>query len=180
MNKILCTTLTKIVENSRTDWELKLHSALWAYWVAFKTDIGSTPFNMVYGLDAILSMEFLLPTLRVAKELEWTGHELSDRLEDLEQLDEVCLRAVMGMYALKRQQKIFHDAKIKTKEFKKGDLVLAYTLKQHALKLKKRGLGPYAIHDISTSGALRLATIDGEQMPNWISVDAESRNILNQ
>ena len=30
-------------------------------------------------------------------------------------------------------------------------------------------MGPYVIQDISTSGALRLATIDGEQMPNWIS-----------
>ena len=30
-------------------------------------------------------------------------------------------------------------------------------------------MGPYVIHDISTSGALRLATLDGEQMPNWIS-----------
>ena len=124
---------------------------------------------MVYGLDAILPMEFLLPTLRVAKELEWTGHELSDRLEDLEKLDEVCLQAVMGMYALKRRQKSLHGAKIKTKEFKKDDLVLAYMLKQHASKHKKHGLGPYVVHDISTSGALRLATIDGEQMPNWIN-----------
>ena len=73
------------------------------------------------------------------------------------------------MYALKRRQKSFHDARNKTKELKKGNLVLAYTLKQHASKLKKRGMGPYEIHDISNSGALRLATLDGEQMPNWIS-----------
>ena len=92
-----------------------MHSALWAYRVADKTAIGTTPFNMVYGLDAILPMEFLLPTLRVAKDLEWTGHELSERLDDLEKLDEVRLRAVIGMYALKRRQKSFHDARIKTK-----------------------------------------------------------------
>ncbi len=124
---------------------------------------------MVYGLDAILPMEFLLPTLRVAQTLEWNGHEFSDRLDELKKLDETRLRAVAAMYALKRRQKSFHDARIKTKEFKTGDLVLAYTLKQHTSKLKKRGMGPYLIHDISTSGALRLATLDGEQMPNWIS-----------
>ena len=90
-NKILCTILTKIVGNSRTDWELKLNSALWDYRVAYKTAIGTTPFNMVFGLDAILPIEFLIPTLRVAKELEWTGHELSNRLTELEQLDEFCL-----------------------------------------------------------------------------------------
>ena len=49
---------------------------------------------MVYGLDAILLMEFLISTLRVAKELEWIGHKLSNRLNDLERLDETWLAAV--------------------------------------------------------------------------------------
>ena len=82
------------------------------------------------------------------------------------------------MYTLKRRQKSFFDAKIKTKELQKGDLVLAYTLKQHASKLKKRGMGPYVIHEISTSGALRLATLDGEQMPNWISDSCRVKKYL--
>ena len=73
------------------------------------------------------------------------------------------------MYAQKRRQKKFHDAHVKNKEFKIGDLVLVYTLKQHASKLKKRGNKPYIIHDISRSGAVRLATLDGEQMLNWMS-----------
>ena len=97
--------MTKIVSGTKTDWELKLHSALWAYGVAYKTAIGMTPFNMVYGLDAILPLDFLVPTLRVAKDLEWTQHELLDRLEELEKLDETRLAAVARMYALKRRQK---------------------------------------------------------------------------
>ena len=72
------------MSGSKSDWELKLHSAIWAYQVAYKTTIGTTPFNMVYGLDAILPMEFLIPTMRVAQELNWMGHELSERLEELE------------------------------------------------------------------------------------------------
>ena len=75
-NKTLCTVLTKIVEESRTDWDQKLNSALWAYRVAYKTSIG-TPYNMVFGLNATLPLEFLIPTLRIAEKLEWTGHELS-------------------------------------------------------------------------------------------------------
>ena len=70
-NKILCTVLTKIVKNSRTDWELKLQSALWAYRVAYKTVLGTTPYNMVFGLDTILPLEFLIPTLRTWMEWPW-------------------------------------------------------------------------------------------------------------
>ncbi|RYA38660.1 hypothetical protein [Enterobacter cloacae complex sp. GF14B] len=56
-----------------------------------------------------------------------------------------------------------------TKEFKTGDYVLVYTLKQHAKKLKKRGMGPFVISDLSQSGAVKLATLAGEEIPNWIS-----------
>ena len=78
-NKILGTVLTKIVSGSKTDWELKLHSAIWAYRVAYKTALGTTPFNMVYGLDAILPMEFLIPTMNVAKEL--TGQDMNCQID---------------------------------------------------------------------------------------------------
>ena len=168
-NKILGVIFIKIVSDKRSDWELKLHAALWAYRVAYKTSIGTTPFNMVFGLDAILPMEFLIPTLRVAKELNWTGHELSKRLEDLKKLDRTCLAALYGMHALKRRQKKFHDSHISTKEFKLGDLVLLFTLKQFVSKFTKRGRGPYVILGISSSGAVKLSTLDGKEMANWIS-----------
>ena len=73
------------------------------------------------------------------------------------------------MYAQKRRVKKFHDSHIVNKGFEKGDLVLAYTLKQHTSKLKKRGMGPYLIHNLSPSGAVHLATLDGVPMANWIS-----------
>ena len=116
-NKTITTTLTKVVEGNRTDWENKLHSVLWAYRTAYKTSIGTTPFNLVYGLNAILPIEFLIPTLRVAKELKWTGHEFSDRIDELEKLDEDRLLALVGIYAEKRRQKQWHDSNVKTGRF---------------------------------------------------------------
>ncbi len=128
-NKTLCTALTKIVEGNRTDWEQKLPSVLWAYRCAYKIALNTTPFNLVYGLDAILPIEFLVPTLRVAHLLEWNGHELSNWVNELELLDETRMRAVMGVYTEKRRQKHWHDTNLRTKESHKGTLVLVYTLK---------------------------------------------------
>ena len=101
-NKILGIVLTKTLSDKISDWELKLHVALWAYRVAYKTLIGTMPFNMVFSLNAILSMEFLIPTLHVAKKLNCTGNKLLEGLEDLTKLDKTRLAAVHGMYALKR------------------------------------------------------------------------------
>ncbi|MCO5602801.1 hypothetical protein L7F22_056940 [Adiantum nelumboides] len=128
-NKILVTVLTKTVSESRADWDQKLHSALCAYQVAYKTSIDTTLFNMVYEIQVILPLEFLIPTLWVAKNLEWTGHELSEQLEILEKLDESRLRAVALIYAQKRNMKSFFDQHVINKEFAIGDYVLMYTLK---------------------------------------------------
>ena len=38
-NKTLQNILRKIVNENRTDWDTKLHSALWAYRTAYKTSI---------------------------------------------------------------------------------------------------------------------------------------------
>ena len=168
-NKILKMVLTKIVSESKTNWELKLHSVVWAYRVAYKTAIGITPFNMVYGLDAILPLEFLVPTLWAAQEIGWMRHNLSNRVEELEKLDETRLVAIAGMYALKRRQKQYHDHHIITKRFKLGDLVLVFTVKKLVAKLSKRGKVPYMISRLSASVAVKLSTLEGEEMPKWIS-----------
>ena len=127
------------------------------------------PFSLVYGMNATLPMEFLILTLQVANNLELIGHELSQRIDDLEKLDETCLMAVSNMYAQKRQPKKHHDLVLKPKEIKKGDLVLVCTLKQHIKKFKKQGFGPCVKKEISSSGVVKLSTLDGESMSNWIS-----------
>ena len=65
-NKILVAILTKTVSATRTDWELKLNAALWAYRTSYKVAISCTPFKLVYGLEAVMPWEFLVPSLRVA------------------------------------------------------------------------------------------------------------------
>ena len=119
--------LTKIVSESRTDWDQKLHSALWAYRVAYKPKLHTTPFNLAFGLNAILPIKFLLPTLRIAK--NWTRHELSKRLDELEKLGETRLQTVAALFTLKRRQKEFFDTHVKSKKIQIGDYVLIYTLK---------------------------------------------------
>jgi hypothetical protein len=67
-NKTLQTILRKIVEANRTDWDRKLHSPLWVYQTSYKTSIRSTPFRMVFSLEAVMPSEFIVPSLRIQLE----------------------------------------------------------------------------------------------------------------
>jgi hypothetical protein len=65
-NKILETTLTKICSVNMDDWDLRVPKVLWAYRTTCKKMTIQTPFKLVYGLEAVVPMEYLVPSLRIA------------------------------------------------------------------------------------------------------------------
>ena len=54
----------------RKDWVARLPKALWAYRTAWKSTIGFTPFELLYGKTAVMPIEFEHKTLRTALELD--------------------------------------------------------------------------------------------------------------
>ena len=77
-NKILQTILKKIVNENRTNWDDKLHNALWAYRTMCKTSIQSTRFRMAFRLEAVMPIEFRIPSLSV-QIMEWMPESQSEQ-----------------------------------------------------------------------------------------------------
>ena len=56
------------------DWDDKLDSALWSFWTTYKVSIGMTPFRLVYGIEVVVLMEFVVLSLRIS-----VAHKISSK-----------------------------------------------------------------------------------------------------
>ncbi|XP_073395187.1 uncharacterized protein [Physcomitrium patens] len=105
-NGILCTIITKTISGASTDWDTKLFAALWAYCTVYKVTTNATPFQLVYGQEAILPIEFKVQSLHIALEEQLGDTEsLQVHFAQLEQLDETRTNALLRQEATQRRRK---------------------------------------------------------------------------
>jgi hypothetical protein len=57
--------LMNICSVNMDDWDLRVPTILWAYRTNCKKLTMQTPFKLVYGLEVVVPMEYLVPSLRI-------------------------------------------------------------------------------------------------------------------
>ena len=81
--------MTKICSVNRDDLDLRVPTMLWAYPTTCKKMKMKTPFKLVYGLEVVVPMEYLVPSLIIAA---FTGMDdignVQERLAQLMELEE--------------------------------------------------------------------------------------------
>jgi len=93
-NREIKSILEKAVGNTRRDWSVKLDDALWVYRTAFKTPIGTTLFNLLYGKSCHLPVELEYKAMWAVKLLNFDIKTAEEkRLIQLNDLDELRVEA---------------------------------------------------------------------------------------
>lgn len=57
--------LKNIVSISHKDWHTQIPLALLAYRTSIHTPMGTTPFSLVYGAEAVMPLELKIPSLHI-------------------------------------------------------------------------------------------------------------------
>jgi hypothetical protein len=69
VNKSLKTILQQTINLAKSNWHLMLYSTLWSYRTFVKTATGFSPFQLIYGLEAVFPIECQIPSLKLAIQL---------------------------------------------------------------------------------------------------------------
>ena len=98
--------------------------AFWGYRTSIGSFIGSTPYSLVYGIEAVLPIEMGVRSLRTILESEiFEADWLQSRYDQLCMLDEKRLKALYHIQGYQRRLRKAFDKKVRTKDLKLGDLV---------------------------------------------------------
>jgi len=103
INKVLKRMLQRMVGVHKRNWHLILYLALWAYRTLVRNVTGFMPFYLVYGLEAILPIQWEISSLKLAIDLLLDTSEEEARFLELTHLDETRCDATLANEAHKKR-----------------------------------------------------------------------------
>jgi hypothetical protein len=138
--------------------------ALWAYQTSIKSSMGFTHFQLVYGIEAILSIECEITSLNLAIELLPNTTAEEEHLLYLMQLYKTRHDAMLVIETQNKRVKAQYDKHVKPHVFFEGDLVLLYDQNRDLLgasKFDPMWLGHYKVKQVLEKGDYKLFDYNG-------------------
>ena len=158
--------LTKTIQLHHKDWADRLPEALWAYRITWRNTTGHTPYELVYGKQVLLPIEFQVKTFRMAVQLRMDLEEAQkQRILQINELDEIRRNALQRTMLIQNQRNKWHDKFIKQNQFNTRDWALLFDsrYKNFEGKSTTRWMGPYEVVTTFDNGSVEINTIDDSQ-----------------
>nr|CAE04993.2 OSJNBb0093G06.1 [Oryza sativa Japonica Group] len=174
-NKTLLKLVKKKIEEHPKRWHEVISEALWAHRISKHGAIKVTPFELVYGQEAVLPVEVNLGSLRYIKQDDLSSEDYKTLMGD--NLDEVIDKRLKALEEIEKEKKRVakaYNKRVKAKLFQVGDLVWKTILplgtrSREFGKWSPSWEGPYRVCGIVRGNTYFLETLQGEHLQRAIN-----------
>ncbi|KAK1612451.1 hypothetical protein QYE76_036124 [Lolium multiflorum] len=169
-NKSLIKLIKRKIDEHPRRWHEVLSEALWAYRMSCHGAIKTSPYQLVYGQEAVLPWEIKAGSRRITFQNDLTAEEYAALMSDIEDATELRLWSLEKIKENKAKVARAYNNKMKPKEFQVGDLVWEAVLPLGTKdkvygKWSPNWHGPYKVVQVLKGNAYMLEQLDGVKFP---------------
>ncbi|KAD2028401.1 hypothetical protein E3N88_41990 [Mikania micrantha] len=135
-NKIIINNLKKKLGAKKGKWAKELPFVLWADRTTTKNATSQTPFSLVFGSEAVLLTEMIIPTARTNLQTIEANKEVLS--QDIDTVDEIRDIAKIRMATYQQKMAKSYNKNIRIRRFQIGDLVLRKAFQNTTCRIKQQ------------------------------------------
>eukprot|EP00253_Pinus_taeda_P025587 PITA_25587 len=168
-NKSLVNIIKKLLEMNKKSWHKRLVNALWTDRVSQKKSIGTSLFELVYGVDTVFRSSLAAPVVKLLQEAGSEEDPMQRRLNQMVHLQQTREEVFKNTSKLQEKIKKIYDRKAKVDKFQVDDVVLKWDARNEEKgkhgKFENLWKGPFKIAAYRGQNAFILKEINGEDCP---------------
>jgi hypothetical protein len=174
-NKSLVKLIKKKIEDNPISWHEVLSEALRAHRISRHGATKVTPFQIVYGQEAVLPVEVNLGAYRLAKQNNLSVESYyALMMDNIDEVTDKRMDALEEIEKDKRRVARAYSKKVKAKSFQVGDLVWKTILpigskSNKFVKWSPSWEGPYKVVKICSGNSYMVETLQGQRLPRAIN-----------
>jgi hypothetical protein len=165
-NKSLINIIKKVLSENKKSWHVHLKYALWENRIGTKKSIGTSPFQMVYGIDVVLPVNLVLPVMKLWQDEKEEPNHVTKRINQLIEVQQHRAEVDERLQKYQDDMKALFDRKAKDKDFIPGDLVLKRDARKEDLvkhgKFDHIWYGPFKVASPEGKNSFLLENLDGK------------------
>ena len=125
-NKSLINIINKVLEENKKNWHKKLVNAIWAERLTTKRSIGTSPYELVYGMETRFPSSLGILVIKLLQEIQTEPNDIQRRINQTIHLQQTIEEVYHKNQVLQEKLKKLFDKRTKAEDFFIGDKVLKW------------------------------------------------------
>jgi hypothetical protein len=151
-NKSLINIIKRLLEDNKKAGDSKIKFSLWDDRVTTKRSLGVSPFQLVYGIEAIFPSHLAFPVEKLFQDHQGEPDDMIRRIQQLVEVQETREKLLDKAHDHQQKIKQAFDRKVRKEDFQLGDLVLKWDAPKQDKgkhgKVEALWIGPFKISEI--------------------------------